>query len=183
MPDKQIKYFIIISAALIALAFLMAWQFDSFATGIVMFIAGGYFIYKIIKSLMGVFRNQERRKNLIIVAGSLVALVLVFQAFFISDHGLRELTEHRKRTLHNIRAVLLKYRTDQGCYPPRIADLVPDYIAFIPKELGDDDQECDPHMRITYKMHNGEATFHFHGMHLPDSGIIYHVSAGEFVYE
>lgn len=139
--DKRIIKFIVLSALFIIVAYWAAFKLDTFATGLVAFIPICYFIATVIHSLLQLIKRREVRTNLIVGLGSIIAFVLILNAFIVSDHGLRDLTKRRIQTLNDLRPILLKYKGERGFSPHNLQDLVPDYLRAIPPELLNDEKE------------------------------------------
>jgi len=94
--DKRIKRFITISALFIIAAYWAALKLDTFATGMVAFIAILYFIATGLKSVPPLIKRREVRTNLVMGLGSIIAVVVMLHSFAVSDHGLRDLTIHKE---------------------------------------------------------------------------------------
>ncbi|PKN19317.1 MAG: hypothetical protein CVU71_07355 [Deltaproteobacteria bacterium HGW-Deltaproteobacteria-6] len=177
--DKRVKIFLIVSAIFIIAAYAAALKLDTFATGIVTFIAMVYFGVTGLKAVIQMVRTKETGDNLIIGLGCIVAFFIMFHAVSVSDQGLQELTKQRMQTLSALRPVLIKYKTERGNFPDRLQDLVPLYLRTVPPELVNDGKE-DAYKKITYEVRKGEARFVFSRTRGPDARVTYHVHENKY---
>jgi hypothetical protein len=180
--DKRIVTFVTLSALFIIAAYWAAYTLDTFATGLVALIPICYFIAAGIHSLLQLIKRREGRINWVIGFGSVIAFVVLLNAFSVSDHGLGDLTKRRTETLNELRPLLLKYKGERGGFPRNLQDLVPDYLRTVPPELLHDGKE-DSYKKIRYEVISGEARFTFQRARGPDSRVIYHVSENRYEYD
>jgi len=98
--------------------------------------------------------KKDGRYNLVILLASVVLTLSLALPMSMSNRGLYALTAQRIQSMKALRPVFLKYRHDNGVYPPTLDELVPHYVAEIPPELINSGNG-DPYKRITYTLQGG----------------------------
>ena len=132
--NKYIKFYLI-AFVLLVLPYYTAFTSDTFGVGIVSFPAFIFFISSFLFYAVRLILRKNVKISSIKTISSLILIVSLGIPLHLSDRGLRELTRKRVQIINELKPVFVKYRSENGCFPVSLEDLVPEYIEAIPKEL------------------------------------------------
>jgi len=172
---KKYAKFTIVGTVLLVLPWYAACRADMFTTAMACIPALLFFLASFIMALARALTKKDGRYNLVILLASVVLTLSLALPMSMSNRGLYALTAQRIQSMKALRPVFLKYRHDNGVYPPTLDELVPHYVAEIPPELINSGNG-DPYKRITYTLQGGgEPVFDFRTIRGPDSSASYNV--------
>lgn len=175
--NRYLKFYLT-ALIFLALPYFMAIAGDTFSVAMVSMPAFFFFGIGSILFLVRAIRKRDIKLNLVKLVSALLLLVSLGIPMVLSDKGLSELTRQRMQIMADLKPVFIAYHADNGHFPEKLEDLVPNYIDFIPEVLINDGQN-DPYKKIEYSALSGGPKFYFHTVRGPDSSASYDISTGE----